>query len=248
MYTRRTLSLMVPAMALLAGAACSISKTPAQQLTGPSELSLSLAVTANPDIITANGLDYSDIMIVARDVNGQPIEGRQLRVDVVNDSDQIIQVGTLSTQRVTTDHSGEAKVRFVAPMQNTPSVDNNPPAKIRVLPVSTGLGAELARYVSIRLVPQTVVLVPGAPIPRFEFSPTSPTTNQDVFFDASKSYDTDGSIVSYTWDFGDGTKKGPFTIPTSSHDFGVAKTYYVQLTVKDNAGQESNTYQQVVVK
>jgi len=97
-------------------------------------------------------------------------------------------------------------------------------------------------------VPPTVIVVPGAPIASFEFSPVSPGINQNVLFDGSKSYDSDGFVVSYTWDFGDGTIKGPFTTPTSTHDFGVAKTYDVKLTVKDNAGQESFSYQQVVVK
>ncbi len=52
-------------------------------------------------------------------------------------------------------------------------------------------------------------------------------------FDGSNSYDPDGTIVSYLWDFGDGT-----TVPGSvvSHSYAAAGTYTAVLTVTDNHG------------
>jgi PKD repeat protein len=52
-------------------------------------------------------------------------------------------------------------------------------------------------------------------------------------FDASGSSDPDGTISSYSWDFGDGTTG---TGKTASHTYGTAGTYSVQLTVTDNTG------------
>jgi PKD repeat protein len=52
-------------------------------------------------------------------------------------------------------------------------------------------------------------------------------------FDGSGSRDPDGSLVSYTWDFGDG---GTATGPTTSHDFLTTGTRDVTLTVTDDEG------------
>ncbi len=56
--------------------------------------------------------------------------------------------------------------------------------------------------------------------------------NSTVLFDASNSYDPDGTIVSYEWDFGDNTTATGITV-THSFDYG---TYTVTLTVTDNDG------------
>jgi PKD repeat protein len=54
-----------------------------------------------------------------------------------------------------------------------------------------------------------------------------------VNFDASGSTDSDGSILEYTWDFGDGVKDcGMY----SDHAYSIAGSYSVTLTVVDNDG------------
>jgi serine protease len=58
---------------------------------------------------------------------------------------------------------------------------------------------------------------------------------ETIGFDASGSSDPDGTIVSYSWDFGDGgteTKTNPIT----THQYSTAGTYTVTLTVTDNNG------------
>jgi len=60
-------------------------------------------------------------------------------------------------------------------------------------------------------------------------------TSLDCSFNASGSYDPDGSITSYSWDFGDGqTAQGNFQ--TVSHSYGSAGSYVVVLTVQDDDG------------
>jgi len=71
------------------------------------------------------------------------------------------------------------------------------------------------------------------PVAVLSMSTTTPVANETVEFDASGSYDPDGAIVSYAWDFGDG---GSATGPTVTHAYAVAGAYSLQLTVTDDDG------------
>lgn len=57
-------------------------------------------------------------------------------------------------------------------------------------------------------------------------------------FDGSDSYDTDGAIVSYSWNFGDGSRGSGATV---SHTYVNAGKYSVILTVTDNSGVRSSS-------
>lgn len=76
--------------------------------------------------------------------------------------------------------------------------------------------------------PRGVIL--GAPVASFSYI----TTDNTVTFDATASYDPDGDITSYSWDFGDGsTVEG---LVTPSHEYLETGTYVVLLSVTDNDG------------
>ncbi len=78
------------------------------------------------------------------------------------------------------------------------------------------------------------------PVPSFTYS----ATNTVVNFDATGSTDPDGTIASYSWDFGDGNTA---TGATPQHDFVNTGSYLVTLTVTDNDGASSSTSQLVSV-
>lgn len=55
----------------------------------------------------------------------------------------------------------------------------------------------------------------------------------EVHFEASSSYDSDGTIEEYVWSFGDGGSSSGVTV---DHTYSTAGTYTAQLTVTDNKG------------
>jgi len=80
-----------------------------------------------------------------------------------------------------------------------------------------------------------LVTEPGnqLPVPSFTADPTSGFFPFDVDFDASASYDPDGSIIAYQWDFGDGDSGSGATV---THTYDAFGTYTAVLTVIDNNG------------
>jgi PKD repeat protein len=79
----------------------------------------------------------------------------------------------------------------------------------------------------------------------FEMSASTGEAPLTVEFDASGSSDSDGTIVSYEWDFGDGHDA---TGDTVEHIFEEAGTYTVTLTVCDDQGETASTSQNVTVE
>jgi len=71
------------------------------------------------------------------------------------------------------------------------------------------------------------------PVGSFIYNPPNPIIGEDITFDASASYDLDGEIISYAWDFGDGVTA---TGITATHSYSAIGFQTVTLTVTDNEG------------
>ena len=72
------------------------------------------------------------------------------------------------------------------------------------------------------------------PVAMIAWAPPNPTVGVEVRFSGNQSYDPDGQIQSYLWNFGDGTT---FAGQVSIHTYSNPGNYTVTLTVRDNAGQ-----------
>jgi len=84
-----------------------------------------------------------------------------------------------------------------------------------------------------------------APVASFTATPTSGVAPLLVSFNASGSYDSDGSITSYAWDFKDGNTGSGQTV---SHTFASAGSYNVTLTVTDDKGATDSTTKTIIIK
>lgn len=103
------------------------------------------------------------------------------------------------------------------------------------------------RWFAVTLALSLVMLVPvpaqacgsgcnQIPFASFDFYQNGPA---QWSFNASSSYDLDGQVVSYYWNFGDGDS-ATGTSPYASHYYGPGE-YYVTLTVTDNKGACNST-------
>ncbi len=90
----------------------------------------------------------------------------------------------------------------------------------------------------------TVRTLNNPPMASFTFYPRDPFEGESVTFDGSESYDPDGEIVRWMWDFGDGgVGEGTY----ADHVFALPGTYTVRLTVEDDQGAQASTSRTVTV-
>lgn len=100
----------------------------------------------------------------------------------------------------------------------------------------TGFGGGKTHFANVSL--QVLAPPDENPTANFTFAPSNPVVAQSVSFDGSGSFDPDGSIVSWSWSFGDGSfcSCGEFT----SHTYFNSGSYTVTLTVSDSSGSFSS--------
>jgi PKD repeat protein len=248
----------LPLAAAVTVAGCT-KKTEAPPPTGPSELGLSVIVTASPDILDLDGLSQSQITVTTRGPDGSPVRDVPFNLDLAFQG-ELQDVGRLSNKQPVTGSDGRAVVTYTAPAAPTSgNSDGVPTVEIRAIPIGNDYKNAVARSVYIRLRPRGVILPQaGAPIPKFTLSPTDPGEDQDIRFDASSSIASclaidqqgnctqpaSGTITSYLWEFGNGRTGSGVT----SHSFYSTRgTYTAKLTVTNDRGMSNSTTKEISV-
>ena len=212
---------------------CTMANVDPPPLSGPSEMSLSLTISANPDVLSLDGSSQTLVTVEARDVNGQLAPNVPLRVEILADG-QMVDFGTLSARTLVTGSNGRASFTYTAPTFVTGAIPN---VQISVTPTGTDASSHLRRLLTVRLVPPSGINT--SPTARFTVIPESPAAHTDVRFDGSTSTGGLGAVItSYVWDFGDGTTA---TGVTPTHQFSAVGTFLVRLRVTDSNGQSNET-------
>ena len=84
----------------------------------------------------------------------------------------------------------------------------------------------------------------STPLASFTYEPSEPVVSEPVTFNASASYDPNGTIASYTWYFGDGTSDTGVVV---THAYSADRTYTVILKVTDDEGLTDITTAHITV-
>ncbi len=79
----------------------------------------------------------------------------------------------------------------------------------------------------------TITIENTPPLASCRFSSDSPVVGEWIIFDASASFDPDGRLVDFVWDFGDGTSTRGTRV---GHAYDSVGVYSVRLTIEDDAG------------
>ena len=221
---RRSLAGAVIVAVLAWAVSCKHKDAAPGPLVGPSELGLSISITANPEVLTKDGASQSQIVIVARGPNGKPLGSVAAKVEIctARDTDgdgraDCFDVGRLSVPAIVTAGDGLASLTYTAPSASAP----DSVVFIQVSPTHGDFANALPRRITISLMPRGVIIPPvNTPIAAFSVSQASVTAGDAVEFDASASSPGAGdnaTIVSYRWNFGDGTTgSGPVATHTYS--------------------------------
>lgn len=90
---------------------------------------------------------------------------------------------------------------------------------------------------------QVTITAHAPPTADFTYSPEQPTTWDTVQF-ADQSSDSDGTIVAWSWNFGDGESSSE---QNPSHRYGLPGTYPATLEVTDNDGLTGSTVRKVTI-
>lgn len=213
---------------LLAASACTVKKTEAPPVSGPSELATALTLQALPDTLPQDGSSQSQIVVEARDANNAPIRSLSVRIEITVNG--VVQdFGQLSARNVATGSDGRTTVVYTAP-KAADTIDHSTIVSLRVTPVGSDAATQVPRWVNIRLVPPGVITPPGGTAPDFSISPDSPLVLQTVTFQVAE---TSTKITNYAWSFGDG---GTSTGRIASHQYSRAGTFQVTLSVTFDDG------------
>lgn len=76
------------------------------------------------------------------------------------------------------------------------------------------------------------------PVAKATVSTNTAKVNEAITFDASQSFDPDGQITQYAWDFGDGSTSN---LKVATHAYSRAGNFSANLTVTDNQGATGQT-------
>ncbi len=220
------------ALCAAAAANCGVEKHSAPALAGPSEFGTSITVTVNPDVVSRDGESQAQVIISARNPQGQPVAGLPMSLSLSPANG-----GLLSAAQVTTAADGRAIAVYTAPSLST--------AVASVMVGATPIGSNFDNAV-IRSA-RVALAGPSFATPLFTVVPGNPERFQITTFDGSGTQlngSACGGDCQYTWRMGsEATLTGQFV----TYRFQQEQAYPVTLEVTAPGGVVTQSSRNVSV-
>lgn len=232
---------------LFVASGCGLTDPEIPGLSGPSELGISLKLTVNPDVISADGFSTALVQAEVKGPDGQPLANVDVFFALADESGNFADLGSLSGNRAVTNGSGIAQVVYTAPPRTDATA--NQTMLILARPVSNDANARVYRQVRLELrspEPRLFPQVPGNAAPTCSFIVENVDgfrVGRDILFQSTSS-DSDGTIVRYFWDFGDGGRDDK---PDVNHAYGFAGAFTVTHTVTDDDGGQRSCFANLTI-
>ena len=233
-------------LAALVAVGCGLDDVRIPELDGPSETGVGMRLSAEPDLITADGNSTSLITAQLFLPDGRPAAGRNVFFTIADEEGRFADIGDFPGQNgpgtgvtLTTNGNGVVQVVYRAPALTDVNANRRVLIAARVL--GTDATAATYRTVAIELRAAEPRLFPQDPEndpPTCNFLVEAPSgfrTNVNILFQTT-SFDADGTIVRYEWFFGDGSG-GPQYTPDTNHTYRSPGSYTVTHQVTDNGGK-----------
>jgi hypothetical protein len=229
---------------LLTNGGCGLHSVDVPPIDGPSETGISLSLTVNKDVLVSDGRDFAVVTATVLGPNGRPAPNQDVFFAIADEGGKFADIGVIvgsngpgTGATVRTNAQGIAQVLYEAPAR-TDATGNQTVLVMARLVSSDANGASYHR-VRIELRSAEPRLFPPNPtnvLPKCGFI-TEPSvgpfrTNQVIGFHSTSS-DSDGVIIRYEWNFGDGTSGDA---PDTAKVYRTPGAYTVTHSVIDDDG------------
>jgi PKD repeat protein len=229
---------------VMLSSSCTMHEVSIPEFDGPSETGISIALTASPDLLVADGTSTSLVTATVRGPDGRAVPGRDVFFTITDSAGRFADIGQFPTSNgpgtgvsVRTDGNGVARVTYQSPVRTDATANQKILIAARLM--GNDAASETYRTVTIELRSAQPKLFPPNPnnaAPTCAFTMEAPSglrTNTTILFQDA-SFDSDGVIVRYQWIFGDNT--GVNYDPDTVHVYHAAGSYTVTHIVTDNNG------------
>jgi len=241
---------------VLASGGCGQHDIEIPDLEGPSETGLSLSLTVSKDVLVSDGRDFAVVTATVRGPNGRPLANQDVFFAIADESGRFADIGVIvgsngpgTGATVRTNAQGVAQVIYEAPARTDATANQTVLVMARL--VSNDANGVIYHRVRIELRSAEPKLFPANPDnlpPHCQFitePDAGPFKTNTVIGFHSTSFDRDGVIIRYEWNFGDGTTGDQ---PDNAKVYRIAGNYTVTHSVIDDDGARDSCFASIPVR
>jgi PKD domain-containing protein len=227
-------------------------------LEGPSETGISLALSVSKDVLVADGRDFAVVTATVRGPDGRVAPNQDVFFAIADESGRFADIGVIvgsngpgTGATVRTNAQGVAQVIYEAPARTDATANQSVLVMARLVGTDANGALDTYHRVRIELRSAEPRLFPSNPSnvdPKCNFitePAVGPFRRNTVIGFHSTSSDTDGVIIRYEWNFGDGTTGDA---PDTAKVYGQAGTYTVTHSVIDDDGARASCFASIPVQ